>query len=563
MNPTADLARAILRGALAQRRGADVDVDYRTRPIDWMVDRLGVDRASLVWSANPGYEVHQWDGDVDPFVKAAEGLADGLDVGIESGTGTGKTFWLGGIALWFLSCWRDSLVVTAAPKEKQLELHLWKEIHRFWPRFETRWPTARKLHLQVRMPGAQGEWGAVGFASGVGAAEESATKAQGFHAEHMLIITEETPGIDLAIMTAFANTATGSHNLRLAVGNPDHHHDPLHRFCLEPGVVHVRVSALDHPNVALGADLVPGATTRASVERRRLKWTVSSRLYRSRVRGISPAESVDALIRLDWITAARERGKAGHPDRAALLAVGGPALGVDVANSENGDQAAIARGRGAVCLEVEAFPCPDASKLGVRVAAEMRQAKVADVHVGIDSVGVGASTVNKLLELNRPVESLNGGEKPKGVGADRGTEEEEFLNLRAQMWWQARVDLQHGLVALPDDDELEADLLMAEWTTRGGNIVVEEKDKIRKRLGRSPNKGDAFVYWNWVRPRPALFEPAADVTPPHHERVHQRTQRLLEQARRRQNRELGMEPELDAIDLDGEAHEDVLSDFVG
>jgi hypothetical protein len=40
------------------------------------------------------------------------------------------------------------------------------------------------------------------------------------------------------------------------------------------------------------------------------------------------------------------------------------------------------------------------------------------------------------------------------------------------------------------------------WTTRNGKIAVESKDDIIKRLRRSPNKGDAAVYWNWVRRRP-------------------------------------------------------------
>jgi hypothetical protein len=37
------------------------------------------------------------------------------------------------------------------------------------------------------------DWLAVGFVAGVKADEASSTKAQGFHAEHMLMIIEETP----------------------------------------------------------------------------------------------------------------------------------------------------------------------------------------------------------------------------------------------------------------------------------------------------------------------------------------------------------------------------------
>ncbi len=44
-----------------------------------------------------------------------------------------------------------------------------------------------------------------------------------------------------------------------------------------------------------------------------------------------------------------------------------------------------------------------------------------------------------------------------------------------------------------------ADLVTPKWFVRNGKIIVESKEDIKKRLGRSPNKGDAAVYWNWVR----------------------------------------------------------------
>jgi len=77
-----------------------------------------------------------------------------------------------------------------------------------------------------------------------------------------------------------------------------------------------------------------------------------------------------------------------------------------------------------------------------------------------------------------------------------------FLNLRAQMWWQMRMDLQHGRIALPDDPELRRELLTPRWEVRNGKIVIEAKEEIRKRLrGRSPDKAEAAVLWAWVRDR--------------------------------------------------------------
>jgi hypothetical protein len=288
-----------LAAEVRRRKTGLAHTDYQTRPIDWMVDKLGVKRESLIWSLN--YEGHEWDGTPDPLAAVLRALADGENVGVESGTGTGKTFLGGAITLWFLAAFEESIVVTAAPKEAQLKLHIWKEIGYFWPRFKQHFPDAEFLASgKVYMrPAAEDreKWAATAFVCGVGADEASATKAQGFHAEHMLIITEETPGIHSAIMTAFENTCTASHNLRLGLGNPDSQQDELHRFCLQPYVRHVRVSALDHPNVVLGSErIVPGAVSLAAVERREVLYAHTPALYHSRVRGVSPKQAYGVAL---------------------------------------------------------------------------------------------------------------------------------------------------------------------------------------------------------------------------------------------------------------------------
>jgi hypothetical protein len=73
-----------------------------------------------------------------------------------------------------------------------------------------------------------------------------------------------------------------------------------------------------------------------------------------------------------------------------------------------------------------------------------------------------------------------------------------FANKRAEAWWRFREELdpdQEGgsAIALPPDPELKADLAAPHWeiTTRG--ILLEDKTEIRKRIGRSPGKGDAVV----------------------------------------------------------------------
>lgn len=270
------------------------DVAYQKDPIGWMRDKLGIPEAFVRWSLNEEYQNHQWDGTVDPLAVMCEAIAAGKDCGAESATGTGKTFLAAALCLWFVACFEDALVVTTAPKEGQLTTQLWKEIGRQWPKFSKAYPKASKVTLRIRMKEGSGEqetWAILGYACAIGSVEESATKAQGFHAAHMLIVTEETPGIDPAVMTAFKNTCTGDHNIRLALGNPDHPRDSLHRFCAEKDVVAVRISAYDHPNVVCGREVIPGAVGRKSVASKLEDYGGETHpMFKSRVRGICPEE---------------------------------------------------------------------------------------------------------------------------------------------------------------------------------------------------------------------------------------------------------------------------------
>ena len=73
-----------------------------------------------------------------------------------------------------------------------------------------------------------------------------------------------------------------------------------------------------------------------------------------------------------------------------------------------------------------------------------------------------------------------------------------FANRRAETWWRFREafgpDQPDGAtIALPPDPELRADLCTPSWKLTARGILLESKEDIRKRLGRSPGKGDAVV----------------------------------------------------------------------
>lgn len=522
-------ARAIAKRIELQRLGQweggiRPHTEYQRKPLEWIVKYLEVPEETLRWSiSGPEYLTHEWDGDRDPLIKILDGLAAWKNVGCEAATGTQKTYTAACVVFWFQACFENSLVITVAPTENMLLKQLWKEIGDLWPRFQKHFPNAELLSGLIRMrPQEAGreKWAALAFVCGVGADEEIAGRAKGFHAEHMLIISEETQSIHSAIITSFDHTRTADHNLHLALGNPDNQQDELHKFCERPTTVAVRISAFDHPNIVTGCSIVPAAIGPNRLEERKHECDPpDSRMYLSQIRGICPKESEESLIRWEWCEAAAKR----FDDPA--YRVGGLALGADVADSPTGDKAAIARGQGACCTEVVDFRVRDANEVAQRIFldATSRENPVDPRYIGIDSVGVGASAVNELKRLGLKVRLISGGQKAipridtdllwsetKSVeGRVRSAgplvvEAERYDNTRSQVWWTLREDLRLNRIALPEDPELFKDLTAPTFGTPNNKIAVEGKDKLRTRLGRSPNKGDALAYWNWVRRRSPL-----------------------------------------------------------
>lgn len=497
---------------------------WRKNPLDWLEDRLGEDRKNFAWNLwGDEYKTHTWDGDKNPLEQAWLELAKGKWVGVESATGTGKTHALARIALWFLDTNPGCLVVTSAPKKDQLSLNLWKEIRHIFPKFKKHRNFAELLSLRLKADARKTsedeveedntDWHIIGFVAGVGANEESATKAQGFHRPRMLIITEETPGMNRAVMTAFENTCTDpENNLILAVGNPDNKTDVLHTFCKKNRVRQFRISALDHPNVVLNRNVIPGAVTRQSIEDRKIDYGINSNLYKSRVHGISPDQAKDSLIRLEWLENAYQC--------SAKLDNSFNAVGIDVANSENGDKASLAWGNANTLNSIQTFNS-NASYIAYNIIysnANLEKNKFENYHthkiqdyqidvrcIGIDAVGVGASTLQTLQNISIDAVALQGSQNIEAsLKDDRGQPLLRFNSLRAQMYWELREDLKNGRVNIDVEDNiilanLEEELLMPKFEQKGGKIGITPKPEIVKKLGRSPDIADSVVYWNWVR----------------------------------------------------------------
>lgn len=71
-----------------------------------------------------------------------------------------------------------------------------------------------------------------------------------------------------------------------------------------------------------------------------------------------------------------------------------------------------------------------------------------------------------------------------------------YKNLRAKMWWEFRLALDpksEYLIALPPSVRLRTQLSTPHWKIIKGELQVEEKDEIRKRIGSSTDEADCVL----------------------------------------------------------------------
>lgn len=200
------------------------------------------------------------------------------------------------------------------------------------------------------------------------------------------------------------------------------------------------------------------------------------------------------VIPAAWVKAAQQRWRERERPDVPLQS-----LGADPVRGGQ-DQFAIAKLYGNWCAPIETWPgvaVPD----GPAGAALVLNALDGEsgVSVGVDIIGYGSSTYDSLVASGVDAIAVNNSE---GAGDARDRSGKfKFRNVRAASYWAVReaLDPDHGDdLALPDDPELLTDLCAPHFRVTTAGIILEEKEEIKTRIGRSPDKGDALVIAHWA-----------------------------------------------------------------
>jgi hypothetical protein len=121
-------------------------------------------------------------------------------------------------------------------------------------------------------------------------------------------------------------------------------------------------------------------------------------------------------------------------------------------------------------------------------------------NVGADGVGIGGGVIDYLRKEKFPVHDIIGGASPEETVFESGMGMFSFFNLRSQMYWLLKHDLEKGLIGGLTSTILKDDLSAITYTIKGDKkIAIDSKDTIKEKIHRSTDYADSAMYANWMR----------------------------------------------------------------
>lgn len=191
-----------------------------------------------------------------------------------------------------------------------------------------------------------------------------------------------------------------------------------------------------------------------------------------------------------WVYEAQKRWRRNHPRDVRQSA-----MAIDVGGG-GADRVVIAMRYGAwyaPLIAVKGKDAPDGSSQASLIVKHRRDNSAIVVDVG---GGYGGDVCSVMKGNGVTVARFNGSESATSRTKDGSGR--VFENKRAEAWWRFREALnpdQPGgsIVELPDDMELRSELTAVTFVPDTVKIQIEDKKKVKARLGRSPDKADAVV----------------------------------------------------------------------
>lgn len=297
---------------------------------------------------------------------------------------------------------------------------------------------------------------------------------RGLHGEYVLWLLDESgdyPESILPVVEAiFSGEPKEAHIVQS--GNPTRLAGPLYRACVTSKQYWTVVEITGDPDD-------PRRSPRISIEHARqqiAQWGRDNPWVLVNIFGQFPTASFNSLLGPEEVNEAmRRKYQQQDIDHAPRI------LGVDVAR-QGDDASCIFPRQGLVAFKPHIMRNVNGN-VGAGQVARIWTDWDVDACFIDNTGGFGSSWLDQLANLNRSA-------IPIGF-ADRA-QDRRYANRRAEMYFLLAEWVKKG-GCLPDEPDLVGELTQTTYTFKGDALLLEPKDIIKAKLGRSPDKADSLA----------------------------------------------------------------------
>jgi phage terminase large subunit len=396
--------------------------------------------------------------------------------------GPGKSCVMSWIAWHFLLTRQRPKIACTSITEDNLRDGLWSEM--------SKWQSRSKLLQEsfevqkkriVRKDDPELAW--MSFRTWSKAADENtlASTLAGLHEDEIMALIDESGGIPPAILReAEGALTTGIDAHIIQAGNPISRNGALFVACVRQRHMWHVVEITSDPDD-------PKRTTRVDPEWVKEQIREHGRddpWVQANILGRFPTQSLETLVTEEEVREAMFRSvREDQIQHAPRI------LGVDTARFGI-DKSVIFPRQGLIAFKPESFQGLDTQR-GLAILARKVQDWHPDATFIDDTGGHGAGWVDGMRTLGHSVIGIHFSNRP---------DDARYFNKRAEMYFLMSQWIKGG-GQLPNIPELIAELCEPQYSVHPltGKFIIEDKDQIKSRIGRSPDYADALAL-TWAMP---------------------------------------------------------------
>lgn len=455
---------------------AEECASYYADPLGW-----------VLWAFDWGYgDLHGFEGpdewQRDLLIKVGESVTAGRFDGVSpvdairhavaSGHGIGKSAITSWLILWIMSTRPHAKGIVTANTGEQLRTKTWAELGKWRNRclvgtwfeynngkgsmslYHKSWPESWRVDAQT-------------------CREENSEAFAGLHAANStpFYIFDEASAVPDKIWEVAEGGLTDGEPMFFCFGNPTRNTGRFHE-CFHRHRHRWETRQIDSRTAKM--------TNKKLIEEWRTDWGEDSDFFRVRVLGKFPRAGDMQFIPTDVVSEAQKRDAGRYLGDDPLI------CGIDVARGGD-DNCMIQFRRGKDAKSEKVYRIPgEKSRDSMKVVSMLTM--ILDRHKPdvsfIDVTGIGGPIGDRLRQLGYHVIDVG-----FGHSAD---DDKLYDNKTSEMGYRCRQWLMDG-GAMPDDPTLETELTTREYGHNDkGQLVVEPKKLMKKRLGYSPDWADAL-----------------------------------------------------------------------